>query len=138
LTRAQVQTGDNTLHLGCLELPLGAFPVVLTLDADPFMAELWAHDLRFVETGAGREHLKDAARQQEIFLDYFLANAAQNAVHLLDESYDAILTDDERTLRNELNDFASNVPEAVKVSAAWEPIRRVLGELGAGPDPALS
>ncbi len=98
------------------------------------MAELWQGDLQCVPVqGGGEASLPDAARRLEIFLDLLLAEATQNTAHLLDDDFSAVLTEEERLLRDALRRFQEEVPESVRRSPAWHPIAHILERFGRRP-----
>lgn len=110
------------------------FGTALLLGKQAFLSELWAGDVRtlpmlgVVETQATRA---DAARRLEIFLDLVLMLATSSAAHLLDSTYDGVLTNDERSVRDALKAMVNQVPQAARRSAAWVRVAGFLATLGA-------
>lgn len=110
------------------------FGTALLLGEQAFLSELWAGDVRTLpmldvaETQATRA---DAARRLEIFLDLVLMLATSSAAHLLDSTYDGVLTDDERRVRDALKAMLTEVPQSARRSAAWARVAGFLASLGA-------
>ncbi len=111
------------------------FGTALTLDHKPLLAELWRDSVRTAGvTGSGEAPpgSGDAARRLDIVLDRVLAEATRGTVPLLDERYDGILTDQEKQIRTLLT-AVQGADDEVRRSPAWQPVARLLRELGA-PD----
>lgn len=106
------------------------FGTALLLFEDRLMEELWRGDLHCVSMTRRPSSVGEAARQLEVFLDILLSETASNAAHLLDEDYLAVLTGEERILRDRLRRFETSVPESVRRSLAWQPIGELLERLG--------
>ena len=135
-------TDDNFLRIiddvrkaaaGDAQHPTTRFGTALALRSQPLFEQLWRKDLDWVhfdDSGAGGYDRAGAARRQEIFLDYLASLAAPFGRHLLDDRYDAVLTEEERALREHVRDFAAAVPEAARNTAAWAEIRTILHSLG--------
>lgn len=86
--------------------------------------------------GPSKEKHLAAVRRIEIFLDCLLAEATSNAAHLLDDSYDKVLTPEERQIRQALRDLDKRVAAAVKSTPAWAPIGKLLESLGGHQAPS--
>lgn len=107
------------------------FGTALFLQENRLLEELWRDDLRCVSLQVGGESdVSEAVRLLEIFLDYVLAEATQSAAHLLDPSYDGVLSDTEREIRDQLQLFEQNVSDEARTSVAWRPIAELLERLG--------
>lgn len=122
--------------------PTSPFGIALTLLQRPLVEELWKTDLRWVGMAGKAFELPtkieekrfgelQAARRLEIFLDYLLAQTRDTA-HLLDDRYQGVLNDEERTLRDAVLSFKASLPAKVWSSQTCAPFRRLLGELGLG------
>jgi hypothetical protein len=115
------------------------FGTALLLGQQAFLSELWAGDVRTLpmlgvdESAAMRA---GAARRLEIFLDLVLMLATSSAAHLLDSTYDGVLTDDERSVRDALKTMRAQVPQSARRSAAWARVAGFLAGLGADEPPA--
>lgn len=100
--------------------PTGEFGTALMLDADDLARELWRGDLRLTPVGT--------PRRLEIFLDHMLCHAIDNTPHLLDPTYDALLTEEERAQAASLSELGERV--AMTDDPSWDPIRQFLEERG--------
>jgi hypothetical protein len=115
------------------------FGTALLLGQQAFLSELWEGDVRTLpmlgvdESAAMRA---GAARRLEIFLDLVLMLATSSAAHLLDSTYDGVLTDDERSVRDALKTMRAQVPQSARRSAAWARVAGFLAGLGADEPPA--
>jgi hypothetical protein len=101
------------------------------------MAELWADDLRWVGMSGkeGPQMLRDdwgrAARLLEVFLDYLLSRTGTGS-YLLDNHYQAVLSEDEVLLKENLRGLEQlyrSLPEG-KRSPAWSRVEELLASLG--------
>lgn len=110
--------------------PIGT---VLTLQEDPFNSELWMKDLFVVPMTADSE-IEIAARQLEIFLDLVGYLSTTSAAFFLDETYDAVLTAEERQLRTKLLALMPTLRRAHGETVAARILRFLEEELGAGAE----
>jgi hypothetical protein len=109
------------------------FGTALTLDHKPLLEELWRDSVRpvaMVVAGEAALPPMETARRLDILLDRVLAEATRGTVPLLDERYDGILTDQERAIRVLLERLRGD-SEYVREAPAWQPIARLLQQLGA-------
>ncbi len=116
---------------------LGQFGTALLLRRDALLEELWRGDLNLVSMVNGEGAPIDDAiggRLLEIFLDYMLAEATRGTVPLLDDTFDGALSDDERAVRDILQELQTKVPETIRHTPAWRPVAELLEQLG-GPAP---
>jgi hypothetical protein len=111
----------------------GPIGTVLTLKEDPLNSELWMKDLYVLPMTVDSDD-KDAARQLEIFLDLVGYLSTTSAAFFLDETYDAVLTKEERKLRAELSNLLSTVKGADTETVAGKVLRFLEEELGADPE----
>jgi len=72
-----------------------------------------------------------------MFLDYLASIAAPTSRHLLDDRYDAILSDGERELREALQRLTQSASMEARNTSAWSEIRGMLDGFG-GTEPAGS
>jgi hypothetical protein len=110
------------------------FGTALLLVRQAFLSELWAHDVRtlpMIEEGEGDAAHAEAARRLEIFLDLVAMFSTSSAAHLLDPTFNGVLTEEERQVRDALARLPKEVPDAVRRSSAWARVQRFLTELGA-------
>jgi hypothetical protein len=114
--------GDAVIH--------GRVGTVLTLQEDPFKGELWMRDLYVVPMTVDSD-IKIAARQLEMFLDLVSYLSTTSAEFLLDATYDAVLTPEERELRNKLLALHSTIEGAATDTVAGKVLRFLDEELGA-------
>jgi hypothetical protein len=118
--------------------PRARFGIVLKLFREPFVEELWKDELGFVAMGAElpadaadrTRTLAARARRLEIFLDYVLAHAPIDPAHFMAGRFGAMLTDGERTLRDELVALNQRLPPEARTGPAWDRIRDALRRLG--------
>jgi hypothetical protein len=114
----------------------GPFGTVLVLFDDPLFEDLWSGDLRFVAmadepadpAGPTKQELATAARRLEIFLDLLGMLAADHRAFILDDRYESILTDEERTLREALLAALSHRPMAT--DALWDELDALAASMG--------
>jgi hypothetical protein len=122
-------------------VPAVPFGTTLALLRTPLVEELWKNDLQWVSmtdpwqgvAGADKDRqVLDAARRLEIFLDYLLAQT-RDAAHLLDDRYKAVLTEEEREVRDALVVLQSSLSPMAKQAPVWESIGKVLARFRGGP-----
>lgn len=107
------------------------FGTTLLLRKDEFLEELWQRDLYFVSVSEDSgQTTRDDERLVEIFLDYLLAEATRGAAHLLDDAYEAVLTDDEKAIKKLLQVLNESATEAIRQSPGWRPVADLLHKLG--------
>lgn len=121
---------------GSRALP-NTFGTALLLDDDDLRRKLWEGELEFASTqveGDVSGSPLPAARRLEIFLDRLLSEATTNSTHLLDRTYDELLSPGERRLRDAFTEFLESArPSSEDGSHAWDEISRLARELGASP-----
>lgn len=108
-----------------------AFGTAVVLERNPLVEELWGDDLEWVGMSVSddaRDGLA-AARRMEIFLDYLLAQVRDES-HLLDPRYPAVLTPQERALRDGLLRLAKQLPAEARQAPAWRQVEHLLASLG--------
>lgn len=98
----------------------------LLLERDQLQEELWKQDLHYVPMSEDAD--PDAARRLEIFLDHVLLMSTTSDAHVFDDSYEGLLTTDERALRETLE--AAFAGREFDDAPAWSRVRRLLEELG--------
>ncbi len=98
------------------------FGSALLLETGGAFRELWEDDLELVS-------LPDA-RTLQIFLDCVLAQASDTSRHLLDVSFDQLLGNPERWLREQLQALAGGADAEVQALPAWAMVRDLLLRLG--------
>lgn len=81
------------------ERPGGRFGTALTPTSPDLFEDVWAQDVRFLNTARGSD---PDARRLAILLDLIGSESAAPAAHVLKHSYDAVFSSDERTLRDHL------------------------------------
>lgn len=105
------------------------FGSTLQLEDHPLVAELWRDDLDTIVVGDGTGRA-EAARMLEIFLDR-LADASTAATsHLLDPTFDGLLTSGERRLSALLQSVVDGADAEVRSSPAWSQVEQLLRGLG--------
>jgi hypothetical protein len=88
---------------------------------EPFR-EMWEDDVEFVTF--------DDPRRLEIFLDYVLAQARDVSSHLLDPTFDTLLSGSEVWLKEQLLALDTDASPEVRQTEAWTAVERLLTELG--------
>lgn len=117
--------GDGTAPLG----------TVLTLHEDKLEDELWGNDLHVVPMAGSRKVGADAtetaARQLEMFIDLVAYLSSTSAAFFLDKTYDELLSDKERRLRDTLTDLMTGIGKAGPGEVAFKVSQFLRNELGA-------
>lgn len=96
------------------------FGTALFLRPSRLLEELWQDELELLDL--------ETPRQLEIFLDGVLAGATSVTEHLLDPTFDALLSHAEREVREMLTSLQVS-PEARRTEA-WAEVQRLLRRLG--------
>lgn len=100
----------------------GWFGTVLTSRMPVALKDLWDQEIRILSL--------DDFRQLEILLDYLGARSRVNREYLLDDSFEPLLSDQERWLKRELLGLRHRAPSEVRQTAAWSSFEEFLGQLG--------
>ncbi|WP_091381949.1 SIR2 family protein [Geodermatophilus sp. DSM 45219] len=113
---------------------------VLALREDPSRARLWEQDVQTVAIAPADTPSAEAARLLEVLLDCIGCLSTPPTGYLLDPAYRGMLSAEERTLADALEQVAGVVPEGASSSAVEEvaALLRRLGSRGAaagGPPP---
>jgi hypothetical protein len=98
----------------------------LLLQRDALQEELWNKDLDYLAMGG--DSTASAARRLELFLDQLLLLSTTSDAHLFDPSYDALLSREERSLRDALQ--VGVVDVELTTSSAGRRVLALLKELG--------
>ena len=107
------------------------FGSALLVKSDDLLEELWRDDLHLVSMeGKGYFEASDQARQLDVFLDLLVSESVHGNSPLLDPAYDGILSDEEREIRELLENLEVGASEAARQSTAWVPIGELLKKLG--------
>jgi len=110
------------------------FGASLGLRDDPVFERLWGQDLKQISVEdrncPGAED--PAARRLEIFLDALAQKSAAANAHLLDQRFDAILSEHERRLRDLLIELDAQADEGVRATRTWPLVEDLLRTLGGG------
>lgn len=113
------------------------FGTTLVVRPNSLARELWRDDVEWIafdEDGELRREMAAQARRLEIFLDRLGASAATRVTHLCDRRYDAVLSKEERTLRDRLEGMAHDASHEERKTAAWGEVTRMLHRLGWRPE----
>lgn len=112
--------------------PHKRFGASLGLRNDPVFQQLWGQDLKQISVEDPLEPNQDppAARRLEIFLDALAEKSSPANAHLLDPRFDAVLSDDERRLRDLLLSIESHADDAIRQTRAWPLVDDLLRTLG--------
>jgi len=109
----------------------------IVFSSDDLHKTLFEGELDFVDLHVGEEKgFEKRARLLEIFLDYLLSEASKAPPPLLNPTFDAVLTDEEKKLRELLLPLQDQAFTVKKSSPVWEPIRQLLRSYGARPEKA--
>jgi len=108
------------------------FGTALTLEEKPLVDSLWKGDVQFVNVGGEtNEGNAVAARRVEIFLDLLLARTSDPSAYLLDQSFDGVLTDADRALREALRRLKAELAGTESWdAAAADPVHELLRRMG--------
>jgi hypothetical protein len=111
---------------------VATFGTSLMLKRSPWFDELWQEDVEMVHFSDGETggFNPEAARRLEVFLDYLGAHSIDSSEHLLAPTYDAILTDAERSLATKLKRLIQDLDSAEKSTMAWQNLAATLRQLG--------
>ncbi len=112
------------------------FGTVLTLFDDPLFGDLWSDDLDIVAmapapadpTRPTAKEIKGAARRLQIFLDLVGMLASDGRGYVLDETFEAMLTEKERALAESLKTLEGSVP--ADAGTEWKPVAELLERFG--------
>lgn len=112
--------------------PHQRFGASLGLRNDPVFEQLWGQDLKQISVEDATEPGADppAARRLEIFLDALAEKSSTANAHLLDPRFDAVLSDDERRLRDLLLSIEGQADDAIRKTRAWPLVDELLHVLG--------
>ena len=105
----------------------------LFLAPSALTAELWQTELDIVHFQSGDSQPSStatSARRLEIFLDCVLAHCGTNTGHLLDPTFDHLLSSDERALKLELLKLTETVTDSSKGTPAWQRVQKLLESMG--------
>ena len=110
----------------------------LLLSGDPLLQEMWDLDLDFISMSpdplpsrktSAKQARAQRARNLDIFLDRVCLMASDVSSFLLDQTYDKMLSDDERSLRTAVRDALNRADGSHSPTA--EHVARMLRSLGA-------
>jgi hypothetical protein len=111
------------------------FGTALLIDEDDLRRRLFNRELEFATTAdpaITESSLLPAARRAEIFLDCLLSRSTTNSPHLLDRTYDELLSEEERQLRERFQQFmVEAAPRGNQVPPAWREFEMLARRLGA-------
>jgi len=94
----------------------------LLLEMRQPLRELWQDELDLIALAT--------PRRLELFLDLVLAEATNNAQHLLDPTYAKLLSPEEIWLKDQLIELRSRAPAEVKALPAWKTVQALMDRLG--------
>lgn len=99
---------------------------------------LWQNELNIISMLNPDSIHALAVRKLEIFLDYLCSESTTTSIFLLKPQYDALLSDDQRFLRNSLLEFIKNIDPKAKKALEWEQVMKLMKELGIEEDEKTS
>jgi len=70
--------------------------------------------------------IAQAARKQEIFLDFLNAKTCVTTSNMLDEQFSELLDTEQQNLKQYINQFLKNVPENMANSQSWKLVEKVI------------
>jgi len=70
--------------------------------------------------------IAQAARKQEIFLDFLNAKTCVTTSNMLDEQFSELLDTEQQNLKQYINQFLKNVPENMAKSQSWKLVEKVI------------
>ncbi len=110
---------------------------VLTLHEDALEKELWINDLHILAMTAATPKMadEDAARQLDIFLDLVCYLSTTSAAFFLDKTYDKLLSDKDKQLRNTLSKLVRDTKNAEAGDVGYKVRQFLRDELGAHAPP---
>jgi hypothetical protein len=106
------------------------FGFALFLQPNPVLQELWQGELELLHMGSRRVKRAEAARNLDIFLDLLLAECTANTAHLLDASFDELLTPGEKEVGRELLQLQQRLGPEAQATEAWKRVQDLLMEFG--------
>lgn len=135
--RAALSSGVDT-DIAAIHAPHERFGASLGLRNDPVFEQLWGQDLHQISVEEPNAPGQDppAARRLEIFLDALAEKSAPANAHLLDPRFDAVLSENERRLRDLLLSIEQQADEGIRETRAWPLVAELLQTLGAGSAPS--
>jgi len=115
-----------------LRNPPRSFGTALRLQHDPLFEELWRGDLKWVWFDDDNSRgWAEAARRQEIFLDYLASLASDTSPYLLNDRYKYLLSEEQQDLRKKLRSFAKEIDsKRFQELQAWQEIQDMLKRFG--------
>jgi SIR2-like domain len=105
---------------------------VLALREDRARARLWEQDVETVAMSPAQESPAEAARRLEVLLDLIGCLSTPPTGYLLDPAYRGLLSEEERTLSDALQQLARAVPADPRSSSASQEVAALLRRLGHG------
>lgn len=105
----------------------------LFLGPSPLTAELWQAELdilHFQKPGDPVNSVAAPARRLEIFLDCLLAHCGSNTDHLLDPTFNHLLSKGENELKEALLELDRGLPAQARTTEAWGKVEELLRSLG--------
>eukprot|EP01126_Amoeba_proteus_P024205 TRINITY_DN2440_c0_g1_i14.p1 TRINITY_DN2440_c0_g1~~TRINITY_DN2440_c0_g1_i14.p1 ORF type:complete len:336 (+),score=59.02 TRINITY_DN2440_c0_g1_i14:971-1978(+) len=124
----------NTPKLGKFEkgrLPNDLFGTQLSLSENSITKMLWNQEVDVVAIDEDEQlSRKQQARTLEIFIDYMLSLSTTTTEFLMNPQYDAILQDNQRSLRDYLHKVTKEIPDDAKKSPEYLLFKKFLLEIG--------
>ncbi|MEZ5281760.1 MAG: SIR2 family protein [Acidimicrobiales bacterium] len=109
------------------------FGTVLTSERPRLVHEVWHGDIQFLSTVGGAS--STPVRRLAILLDYLAAATSARAEHLMDPTFDAVFTADERALRDKLDEvMAASRANGVRLGIR-EAVDEALSRFRGSPGP---
>ena len=128
----QAVHGRHNQNSAGASLPLGS---VVILEDDKWLRDLWENDLKVIviddDHSAGAGLL--LARRLELFLDYllYLYSRTSSPRHLLDDSYETVLSADDLKVKKALLGLAAALSDIEKPER-FTPLQQILTQFGGG------
>ncbi|MCA9826751.1 MAG: SIR2 family protein, partial [Dehalococcoidia bacterium] len=122
--RAMSGQGQSDLRCG----------TAMVLSPDPLMAELWLPEIACTPVSEGGGATRAAARELEIFLDRVLAECTDMTSHILDDTFEHLLSPGELELRSALRAMEYALGGDARSTGAFSRVEQLLVDLGLGKD----
>lgn len=120
----------------------GSIGTTITLGRSTLAETIWGDDLDRIRMNESEESdsfpFAEAARHQQIFLDYLLFRTRELSHLLVGERFDSILKPGERKLRDALERFVKDLTaddaKEIRETVVWQQIKLLLKSLGCDLD----
>jgi len=84
----------------------------------------------FIPYSKDAPHRTNASRETEIFYDYLLLQASDTAYPIFEDKFESALSHNEKTLRDHLDKYLTQLPDEARQAPAWEKVKKLYKGLG--------